>query len=250
MLTIAALHRYPIKSLSVEVLKSAVLTAGRPMACDRRFALRHAQSAYNSAQPIWHKKAEFAVLVHDETLAKLSTSFDDATGVLRIAVGGHTLFVGSVLTDAGRHGAEATINAIIKDQRGPLQLIDAGDIALADVEAPYVSIINPATVRELSAKAGATLDTLRFRGNILVDGLAPWVEFDWAGQTLAIGSARLKVVRPIGRCMATAVNPITAQRDVNVVKALHDQYGHTNFGVYAEVSVGGTIKPGDTITVA
>jgi uncharacterized protein len=250
MPTIAAIHRYPIKSLSVEILKSAVLAAGRPMACDRRFALRHAHSAYNPARPAWQKKSEFAVLVHDETLAKLSTSFDDATGVLQIALGGNTLFVGNVLTDAGRHGAEATINAIIKDQRGPLQLIDACEIALADVELPYVSIINPATVRELSEKVGVTLDPLRFRGNILVDGLTPWAEFDLAGKPLAIGSARLNVVRPIGRCMATAVNPATAQRDVNIVKALHDHYGHTNFGMYAEVSVSGTIKPGDPIAVA
>jgi hypothetical protein len=247
---VSALCRYPIKSLSVETLTSALLAPGRLLAGDRRFALRHAQSAYDPARPVWTKKSEFAVLVHDDALAKLRTSFDDATGVLRIAVGGDTLFVGNVLTDAGRRGAEHVINAVVKDRRGPLQLIDAGDIALADVAEPYLSIINPATVRELGEKLGAVLDPLRFRGNLLVDGLAPWAEFDWVGKTLAIGPARIKVVRPIGRCMATAVNPATAVRDVNILKALQDHYGHTNFGVYAEVVVGGTIKPGDAINIA
>jgi uncharacterized protein YcbX len=220
------------------------------MTCDRRFALRHAQSAYDPARPSWHKKSEFAVLVHHETLAKLQTFFDDATGVLRIALGGNTLFVGNVLHNPGRRGAEAVINNIMKDRRGPLQLVDAGNIALADVEPPYLSLINLATLGDLAEKVGIALDPLRFRGNILVEGLAPWAEFDWPGQTLAIGAARLNVIRPIGRCMATAVDPFTAQRDVNTVKALHDHYGHTNFGVYAEVRVGGTIKPGDTINVA
>jgi uncharacterized protein len=247
---IAAIHRYPIKSLSAEVLSSVVLTAGHAMSADRRFALRHAQSAYNLVQPSWQKKSEFAVLVHDETLAQIHTSFDVATGVLRIAMGGNTLFVGNVMNEAGRRSAEAVINTVIQDRRGPLQLVDAGAIALADVQAPYLSLINLASVRELAEKAGAPLDPLRFRGNILVDGLSPWAEFDWAGRTLSIGPARLNVIRRIGRCMATAVNPVTAKRDVNTVKALHDHYGHTDFGVYAEVGLGGTIKPGDTIAVA
>ncbi|MDX2143802.1 MAG: MOSC domain-containing protein [Rhodospirillaceae bacterium] len=250
MPTIAAIHRYPIKSLSVEELKSAVLAAGRPLPGDRRFALRHAESAFNPAQPTWHKKSEFAVLVHDETLAKLHTSFDDATGVLHIALNGDTQFVGNVLTEPGRRGAESVINAVVKDRRGPLQLVDAGVIALADVEPPYLSFINLASVRELGERAGAVLDPVRFRGNVLVDGLPPWAEFEWPGQTLAIGSARIKLVRRIGRCMATAVNPVTAARDVNTLKALTDHYGHTDFGVYAEVGVGGTIKPGDKIQLS
>jgi uncharacterized protein YcbX len=248
-ITVSEICRYPIKSLSAERMNAAALAPARLIPGDRRFALMHAQSAYDPARPTWHKKSEFAVLVHDERMAKLHTAFDEAAGVLRIALGGDTKFVGNVLTDAGRRGAEAVFNAVLKDPRGPLRLVDAGDIALADVVEPYLSIINLGTVRELSEKAGAALDPLRFRGNILIDGLAPWGEFDWPGKTLAIGAARLKVVRPIGRCMATAVNPATAQRDVNPLKILMDNHGHTNFGVYVEVSEGGTIKLGDTIQV-
>lgn len=250
MVRVAGLYRYPIKSLSAEALSAATLAAGRPLIGDRRFALRHVHSAYDPAAPAWHKKSEFAVLVHDEALAKLQTSFDTATGVLRIAMNGEVLFAGNVLTEPGRRGAEAVFSAVIKDPRGPLRLVDAGSIALADVAQPYLSIINQASLRELGEKAGAVLDQARFRGNLLVDGLSPWAEFDWVGKTLSIGAARLKVVRPIGRCMATAVNPATAQRDVNTLKALQDHYGHTNCGVYAEVTVGGAVKPGDAVAVS
>jgi len=248
--TVAAIHRYPIKSLSAELLGAAVLAPGRTLAGDRRFALRHGESAYDPACPGWHHKREFAVLVHDEMMARLQTAFDAATGVLRIALAGDVKFVGNVLTDAGRRGAESVINAVLKDRRGPLRLVDAGDVSLTDVEPPYLSVINLASVRELSEKAGVPLDPMRFRGNLLVEGLTPWAEFDWIGKTMAIGSARLKVVRRIVRCMATAVNPVTAQRDVNTIKTLQDHYGHIDFGLYAEVDAGGAIKPGDTIQVS
>jgi uncharacterized protein len=53
----------------------------------------------------------------------------------------------------------------------------------------------------------------------------------------------LRVISPITRCAATQVNPVTAERDLDIVAAL----GHTNMGVYAEVVAGGKIAAHDPL---
>lgn len=68
------------------------------------------------------------------------------------------------------------------------------------------------------------------------------------GQTLAIGEARLKVVKRITRCAAVNVDPETAARDLDIPPALMRRLGHIECGIYAEVIAGGAIAVGDAIT--
>lgn len=249
MAVIRALYRYPIKSFSPEALMRAELRPARALPGDRRFALAHGESEFDPAAPAWARKRNFLCLVHDDAVASVATAFDPATAHLRVSHGGATLFYGEVLSADGRAAASAAFNAVLKDRRGPLRLVDASDAALTDQQVPYLSFINLATVRELGEKAGAALDPVRFRGNVLVDGLAPWAEFDWVGKTLAIGGARLEVAKRIDRCMATAVNPATATRDVDTLKVLREIYGHIDCGVFGHVAAGGAVAVGDVITV-
>jgi len=67
------------------------------------------------------------------------------------------------------------------------------------------------------------------------------------GQTLAIGDARLKVVKRITRCAAINVDPETAARDLNIPPAMMRRLGHNECGIYAEVIDGGTIGIGDAV---
>jgi uncharacterized protein len=87
---------------------------------------------------------------------------------------------------------------------------------------------------------GQPLSMHRFRGNIWVDGWAPWSELDLIGQEITIGTARLRVEEPIGRCRATGANPETGVQDADTMGALEAGYGHTDFGVFARVIEGGT----------
>ena len=59
----------------------------------------------------------------------------------------------------------------------------------------------------------------------------------------------MRVVSPITRCAATEVNPDTAERDLDTVAALRRHFGHNLMGIYAEVTEGGPIAVGDTLTV-
>ena len=112
-----------------------------------------------------------------------------------------------------------------------------------------ISIINLASVRDLAERIGVTINPLRFRANIYIDGLAPWAEFDWIGQEIAIGPVRFKPNRKTKRCGATEVNPETAKRDLRVPMLLRDHLGHVDCGIYAEVLSNGRIVSGSTVQV-
>jgi uncharacterized protein YcbX len=95
---------------------------------------------------------------------------------------------------------------------------------------------------------GVELDPLRFRANVYVEGWPAWAENEWAGKRLMLGWAQAEVFKPIVRCAATHVDPTTAERDLDVTKALFDNYGHLLCGVYVRVTSAGALGLGDAVT--
>ena len=85
----------------------------------------------------------------------------------------------------------------------------------------------------------------RWRGNIWMDGLIPWEEFNWLDKKIRIGTAVLEVVERAARCLATTANPTTGLRDADTLGALNS-WGHRDFNVYAQVIENGSINIGDS----
>jgi uncharacterized protein YcbX len=117
----------------------------------------------------------------------------------------------------------------------------------SDYRANVISIISLASVRALEQAMGKPIDPLRFRANFYVEGLEPWAEFDWLGQTVSLGEARLEVISRIVRCAATNVEPGTGKRDMNIPKALHSAFDHVDMGIYLAVKEGGRVERGDRL---
>ncbi len=119
-----------------------------------------------------------------------------------------------------------------------------------DSRSGFLSIINRASVEAIAKLANRkNIDPLRFRGNLLVEGLEPWAEFDLVGQRVRIGEAELEITKRIDRCAATDVDPRAGIRDLRMVALLEQNLAHHDCGVYASVMRSGTIRPGDTLTV-
>jgi uncharacterized protein YcbX len=121
---------------------------------------------------------------------------------------------------------------------------------MTDTDFPSISVKSLASLRALSQRMGIPLTPRRFRGNIWLDGLAPWEEFDWVGREIAVGGARLRVVERVIRCNLTKTNPETGIRDADTLGALSAHYGHKDFGVYCQVIDGGVVAEGDAAGLA
>ncbi len=245
---VSGIFRFPVKGLSAEALDRVELTIGEGLPGDRRFALALAGAGFDPANPEWLPKSKFLMLMRDEKLATLQTSFDDASGVLEIVRGGKTVKRGNITTPVGRALIEDFFSAFMKgNPPGKPRLVQAPGHMFSDRRNKVVSIINAASVTDLARIVGASVDPLRFRGNLLVTGLDAWAEFDWLEREVAIGAVRMRIEKRIQRCPATDVNPESGARDMNIPVALKRGYGHTDMGVYATIIAGGTVAAGDEI---
>jgi MOSC domain-containing protein len=245
---IAGIYRYPVKGLTPEPLAHAELAPGMTLLADRRYAIENGPSGFDPAEPKWLPKPHFLMLMRDEWLAGLRTHFDDASSVLTIRRNGGIAAQGNLATAEGRRTIEDFFATAFAGQvKGPPKVLESPGHSFSDVARKVVSIINLASVRAIADMVGAPVHPLRFRANLYVEGWPAWHELDLLDQTLAIGDARLKVVKRIVRCAAVNVDPDTAQRDLAIPPALQRRLGHADCGIYAEVVKGGTISADDTI---
>ncbi|XWN31352.1 MAG: MOSC domain-containing protein [Devosia sp.] len=252
--TVAALHRYPVKGLSAEVLQSVTLTPGDAFPADRVLGFARHNSGFDPADPQPMQKQRFYVLMRDADLATMTTRYDEASDTLTLASPGRPEVVAPLSAPAGETAALDAVMAHLSlpdDERpilarcGPHRFTDqslSGPVLMRSI-----SLINLQSVKALGDMIGMDVDPMRFRGNILIDGWPAMSELDMMEKTIAIGPARLKIIKPTRRCAATEVNLQTGERDVDMVGRLMATFGHAHMGVFATVLEGGEIKPGDDI---
>jgi uncharacterized protein YcbX len=195
------------------------------------------------------------MLMRDEALARLETRLDPETGRLSIARDSRVLLDAPIGEPDGGRRIAAFLEGFLEGKvKGPLRVVAAPGHTFADARRKpnattdqYVSLIGLASVRALEAAIGIAVDPLRFRANFYFDGLPAWRELDWLGREIGVGGARLRPIAAITRCAATEVNPLTAERDLDIVAALERSFGHNLMGIYAEVAKGGEVAVGGAL---
>ncbi|NEU12279.1 MOSC domain-containing protein [Methylobacterium sp. BTF04] len=248
-----ALHRYPVKGLSPERIESTPLVAGAYFPGDRLFAVENGPSGFDPAAPTHQPKIKFLMLMRNEALACLDTRYDPECAMLTIRHGGAVAARGDLATPEGRAAIESFLAGYLPDAlRGPPRVLAAPEgFRFTDSPRGFVSLLNLASVAAVEDMTGAAVDPLRFRANLHLTGLAPWAELDLVGRTLTTQSGlSLRILKRTERCAATNVDPATGIRDLAIPHTLSRHLGHTDCGIYAEVLDGGTLRVGDTMTVA
>lgn len=247
---LAHIFRYPVKSIGGEELAEVSLTAGAPLPGDRRFAVMHeAARQHLEGEDLrrWLPKSAFVRGVAAAPLQAVSGGWDGKHLVLS-----HPdlpLLRFDPLRD----------EAALLDWLAPLwapsgkapaaKLVEAPQ-ALTDVNHPWLSILSLSSLRDLEGRLGQPLGTRRWRANLWIDGWDAYAERDMQLHRIRIGkTVVLKLTERIGRCDATSVDTATGRIDVDMPKALQDRFWHKDFGIYAEVETGGTIRPGDEVEV-
>ena len=248
--TISAIYRHPVKGLTPEKRSEVELSPGQAIPNDRRFALALGSTQVDGTVSEWMAKSNYLMLMRDERLAQLQTEFDDETQTLTVLRGGRQVARGALTQKIGRTMIEDFFQAFMKEEsRGRPKLIEAAEgHVLSDHHSPVISMINLASLQDMARVLGSAPDARRFRGNFLIEGMEPWAEFDLCGMQVKVGDTILEVTERSDRCGGTNVDPDTAERDLNIPKALMRGYGHIECGVFARVIEGGTVREGDTIT--
>lgn len=243
---LAQIWRHPVKALGREGLGEVALAPGAWLPFDRLWAVEHANAKAGDG---WRPKANFLRGVTEPALMAVTATLDeDARRLCLSHPGAGTVEVAPDDPSDWPLLADWLARIWPADLPAPTGIATGGDAHLSDVPEPWIAINGLSSHRAVEGRVGRPLSIHRWRGNLWLDGTGPWEEFEWVGREIAVGEAVLKVEVPITRCKATMANPDTGRRDVDTLAALRS-WGHQDFGVYAAVIRGGTIRPGDTVRV-
>ena len=246
---VSSLCRYPVKGLRPQKLAEVDVEASETLPYDRAWAIENGRGRFDPNNPQHLPKINFLMLMRNERLAALEVEFDETDNTLTLLRNGKQVVKGALDTTMGRQLIEQFMAGYMEsDLRGAPHIVNAPGHSFTDVAVKCVHIVNLASVRDLERTVGRPIDPLRFRANIYLESEQPWAEFNWVGQRIRIGGTVLDVIDRTSRCAATNVDPQSAERDMAIPAALMRTYGHEDFGIYATVAGGGTIRRGDTLS--
>lgn len=239
---LAQICRHPIKGHGREMLASVRLSAGECLPFDRHWAVAHEAARL---VPGWNPCTNFSRGAKAPLLMAIDCTLDERQRrvTLRHPARGEIAFQPDDPADLPRFlDWVRPLNPASRAQ--PVAIVSAGR-GMTDSDFPSVSILNLASLADLSARMGQDLSVHRWRGNLWLDGAAPFAEWDWIGRQIVIGGAVLRIEERITRCTATTVDPVTGAVSGDTLKGLEAAYGHQDFGVYARVVQAGPIAVGD-----
>ncbi len=240
---LAHIVRHPVKAVGREEIGHADLTASRTLPMDRVWAVAHEAARLDGG---WAPKQNFLRGVAAPAL--MAVQADLSGPRLRLSHPSAGEVAGDPDDPADAAAIIGWLRPLWPDNRpAPSRIVRAAGSAFTDVAEPFVSVLNLASNRALGQRLGRALSIHRWRGNLWLDGLAPWEEFDLVGRTIRVGMAELRIETPITRCKATEANPETGIADADTLGALAGGYGHQDFGVYATVVTGGRVATGDAV---
>lgn len=239
---VASLWRHPIKGHGREEVPLVTLPQGATMPWDRVWAVAHTESDADGSR--WVPCAHFSRVSKAPGLMAITAKLDEAAEHLTLK---HPDLPD--LTFSPDEDGQALVDwsaSLIPDTRAQsARVVRSATVGFTDSDFPSVTICNTSSHRAVSQRVGQDLSIHRWRGNIWLDGLGPWEEWEWLGREVRIGGAILYPKERTDRCLATEANPETGRRDARTLAAL-EHWGHRDFSVRAEVIEGGEIRPGDT----
>lgn len=226
---VAALWRYPVKSMAAEALEAADVSWDG-LAGDRRWGFVRGgmeRSGFpwltiRERPDMWHYRPAFVDPDHP-----------DASPVLVRTPSGRELDV--VDPALARELGEGV--RVMKQDRG---VFDTAPL----------SLISTRSVASLGAHVGAALDVRRFRPNLLIEsaGDADYPEDAWVGGVLRIGGMRMRVDQHDRRCVMVNVDPVTIARDPAILRAIARERGAC-LGVYGATVQPGRVAVGDPVVI-
>jgi uncharacterized protein YcbX len=241
---VAAIWRHPIKSHGRETLNNVTLTAGQTMPGDRVWAVAHEASKADGSA--WAPSAAWSIGTRTGSLQAIAASYDEAGG--QVTLSHPDLSPVTLAPDTEGQRLIDWVRPLMDPSRAqPTRVLRLPGRGMTDTDYPSVSLINLASHAEVETRIGHAISPLRWRGNFLIEGLDPWVEFGWIGRRLRLGGAEIEIRERTRRCAATTIDPATGRRDADTPAVLEATWGHRDCGVYAIVTASGEVRAGDRL---
>lgn len=193
---ILSITRYPIKGFAGEALQNTLVHSLKTLPGDRQHALQYADRIPPISEG-WRPKKYFLQSVQTNLCSEIHIEW--TSDLVHFDYHGKTL---KIPRDALDHGAFANWISSLVPELGEFNL-ETLETGFTDERDAYVSLVNRSTVTAIAEATKTSDHPERYRGNLLVDGVRPFDELNWVGQTLQIGTATFEVVEPIVRCKAT-----------------------------------------------
>ena len=259
MATVSKLYRFPVKGLTPQSVERVSLRADGAIEGDRVLGFLLADAG-EEQRPGWWAKASFLTMQNTPGLALVSATYDESTHTLSLSHAGSEVASGDVRIDEDRARLAAAIGDLVQSfdenpltghpERTPVSLVGDGDTPrFHDRTARNVTLMGSASLDALDGVLGDKLDERRFRMNMTIEGLDAWEDLSWIDGGVRIGNVELDVTGPIVRCLATHANPVTGQRDHDVMQTLTREFDQERptIGVLAVPRAPGVITLGDEV---
>ncbi|MFI6407610.1 MOSC domain-containing protein [Streptomyces sp. NPDC050548] len=275
--TVAALYRYPVKSMVGEPVIAVAVTE-RGLSGDRVYAVLDGTGAVGSAKHPrkWGELLRCRSHIDDSGVVRVvlpdGTPFPvedpDLDGELSKLLG-RQVFLSAVVPEDGRlERAVPEYEGGVPDSVRESATVDVtGESITTGGVAPgaffdfgRVHLVTTAALdRMRTVHPAGDFDARRFRPNLVVDtsGGPGFPEDAWVGSCLRVGEALFRVLVPTPRCVVPTLGHDELPPDPGIMRAVAREHRVPVFdlgrlsclGVYLDVLEAGTVRVGDPITV-
>ena len=223
---VAALWRYPVKSMAGEEL-DGVEVSWHGLAGDRRWAFVRDGQVRNGFP--WLTIRERPEMAHYRPRFAEPDRPDASPTLVRTPSGRELDVACPALAAELGPGVH-----VIKQNRGVFDTMP-------------LSLLSTQTLAGLGRLVGTGLTAVRFRPNLVVDALGgDFPEDAWVGRVLRVGELRMRVDQRDRRCVMVTIDPVTLRRNPAVLRAIARERD-ARLGVYGTTVTPGQVAVGDPV---
>jgi uncharacterized protein len=263
--SIAAIHRYPVKSMMGEEL-NATRVGTHGLAGDRVFSLADpatgkVASAKNPSKwpSLFFYRAAFTGPLNHSALPSAQITLPDGSAVSTADEQIESKLSAS-LGKPVRFLSGAPPAGTLEEYWPDIEGLARRDVVTEEAMPPgtffdcaAIHFLTTATLDSLRASYGeGRFESRRFRPNFVIETLPElqgFPENEWDNKILAIGDeVKIKITGPCGRCVMTTLAQGDLPKDTGILKAAAKQ-NQARVGAYAAVLQDGEVRWGDAVRI-
>ena len=262
---VAAIHRYPVKSMMGEEL-NATRVGTKGLLGDRVFSLADpatgkVASAKNPSKwpALFSYRAAFTRPLDNGALPPAQITFPDGSSLstednqieskLSASLGKPVRLLAGPLTSGTLEEYWPDIDGLARRDVVTDEAMPTGTF----FDCAMVHFLTTATLDSLrTSYSEGRFESRRFRPNFVIETLPElkgYPENEWGDKILTIGDeVKIKITGPCGRCVMTTLAQGDLPKDTGILKAAAKQ-NQARVGAYASVLQGGGVRRGDIVRI-